>query len=159
MKNKSFFTVLFAIGSLTLQAQTISKSVINSFGGTQSSSSVKLTSNVGEIITGLTGSEASGQLSSGFLPALDMSALSIEDQSVTAVLVYPNPTTDKLFIANKNALELSVTIYSETGQLLRSAKTNETQSGVDVSDFSKGIYIVNIALPGNKNNAYKIIKN
>lgn len=61
--------------------------------------------------------------------------------------VYPNPVTDNLYISfdseNKAAL-LEITIYDISGKKIYYSKTDEDKLNVDISDWSKGIYYVNV---------------
>lgn len=70
--------------------------------------------------------------------------------------LYPNPTNGIFTIENSlNTIE-SVTIYNTQGQLLfQNRYQNESQIQLDVSSFSKGIYMVNI----NDSKVLKLIRN
>jgi len=69
---------------------------------------------------------------------------SIENYSVAgSLLIYPNPTSDKLFFASEQLQNVNVAIYSMSGQLLQQVQTNTSES-IDVSSLSKGIYIIKI---------------
>ncbi len=68
----------------------------------------------------------------------------IESFSTDAsLLVYPNPTSDKLFFASEQVKTVEVAIYSMSGQLLMKSQTTTAES-IDVSSLSKGIYIIKI---------------
>src|SRR4030042_3041657 len=60
-------------------------------------------------------------------------------------LIYPNPTEGKLFISNPSKDKFSYEIYSITGKLVASRHdiTGSTTE-VDLSNFAKGAYFVNI---------------
>ncbi|MGK4566432.1 T9SS type A sorting domain-containing protein [Flavobacterium sp. 3HN19-14] len=156
---KTITILLLVLVSATAGAQTISKSVINTIGGSYAASDVKLTSNVGEIVVGLSSNENGNQLSSGYVNALDLSVLSTEDHSIITTIVYPNPTSDLLFIQNKDGQEMEISLFNETGQQLQSKKSNSSEDKIDITNLASGIYIVNIRLTAtNKTNSYKIIK-
>ena len=53
--------------------------------------------------------------------------------------IYPNPTSDFIFI--ENIEPQSVTIYSLDGKMI---KTVENANVIDVRDLNKGIYLINI---------------
>ena len=75
------------------------------------------------------------------------------------VVLYPNPVTNKLNInINNSLLGVYAKIYSLLGQELHSLILNEKQNTVDLSNYQKGIYLINIE---NKKgtNTYKFIKN
>ena len=55
--------------------------------------------------------------------------------------VYPNPINNQLNIQLQNNLELKkVTIYNQLGQFIK----EENKLTIDVSQFSKGLYYVEI---------------
>lgn len=60
-----------------------------------------------------------------------------------SVLIYPNPTSDKLYFSASQEREILVTIFSLSGQLLRKEQVSTSES-VDVSSLSKGIYVIKI---------------
>ncbi len=65
--------------------------------------------------------------------------LSIKDSTSNIFKIYPNPVKDKFVINTNDKIEL-VEIYSQSSQLIKTAKTNE----IDISDLPKGIYIVKV---------------
>ena len=78
--------------------------------------------------------------------------------TITELNVFPNPTSDKIFI-NTTISELGfISIYDETGALLsnRNFQSNHT---VDFSAYNNGIYFIHIThnLDGERS-VYKIIK-
>ncbi len=69
--------------------------------------------------------------------------------------LFPNPTNGHLNLQNKYPIE-SVEIYNLQGQLLyTNTYQNQNQLMVDISAFSKGMYLVTV----NKNTSLKIVKN
>lgn len=69
------------------------------------------------------------------------------------VIVYPNPIENLLQIQSKNKTK-KVTIYSIDGKLLHS----QNDASVNMTSFSKGIYIIKIVFENNKTHTQKIIK-
>lgn len=63
----------------------------------------------------------------------------ISEISNSEISIYPNPTSDFIFIENTEPQ--LVTIYSLDGKLL---KTVESTNVIDVRDLNKGIYLINI---------------
>lgn len=72
-----------------------------------------------------------------------------------AVSLSPNPTRNKSFAIKLNNLtgESYITIYNIIGVLVKKFKMNSDYTRVNLSEFSKGIYLVNIA-----NNKKKLVK-
>lgn len=62
--------------------------------------------------------------------------------------IYPNPAQDFLFIQNDAGLEFTYKIYSSTGQLLINSELTNSNTTVDISNFSPGLYL--IVLQNNK---------
>ena len=63
----------------------------------------------------------------------------IDEISDNVIQIYPNPTSDFIFI--ENIEPQLVTIYSLDGKLI---KTIENANVVDVRDLDKGVYLINI---------------
>jgi hypothetical protein len=79
---------------------------------------------------------------SGYVRVYDLSAvLSTDSFNIELSRVYPNPATTEIQITLKNNLQLlKVNVYNQLGQFIKESKTNI----VNVSDLSKGIYLVEI---------------
>ena len=74
------------------------------------------------------------------------------------ILLFPNPTTDKLNLKiQENQIGSQVTIFTVLGQELNSYNLNKEETTLDVSHYQKGIYLLKI----NTNSGiqtYKFIK-
>jgi hypothetical protein len=79
---------------------------------------------------------------------------SIDDQNQFDILIYPNPTNDKLFIQGLSSSS-RVSIYNVLGKLVLSQTISKE---IDVKQLSKGIYILKIA-DEQKEIVRKFIKN
>lgn len=80
---------------------------------------------------------------------------SIENQSLEDVIkIYPNPTSDKLFIdlENNNILDLSI-----SDVLGNNIQIKLENGSIDLSDFKPGMYILNVLTKGNARLTKKII--
>jgi hypothetical protein len=67
----------------------------------------------------------------------------MEEMTTNEVDIYPDPTYDMIYINVANALNIN--IYNVSGQLVYSAENkNEDVLTVDVSDWKKSIYFVEI---------------
>ncbi|MDO5968708.1 T9SS type A sorting domain-containing protein [Flavivirga aquimarina] len=84
--------------------------------------------------------------------------LSTEDNENIKVAMYPNPVVDKLSIVSPNAEFNQYTIYNINGQeLLSDTIDNVREIEINVSEFSKGIYL--LKLKGVEHSkTYKIVK-
>lgn len=71
------------------------------------------------------------------------------------VNVYPNPTTGQFYIETKSKIN-SLQIYTATGKLVYSRNDLDANSGITISHFKAGVYIMNYAI-GTKSYKKKII--
>jgi len=77
-------------------------------------------------------------------------ATNVSDISKSNLSVYPNPTTDKLFIQSNTEInsELIISIYDNIGRILYSQMLDELLADgayeIDISTFTNGIYILQI---------------
>lgn len=139
-------------------AQSISKKVIGAAGKTQSNSNLKISYTVGEPVVGLM-TAGGNQLGNGYYPALNLQTLSVEDNTLDVKLrVYPNPTSQSLYVSHPELNSFGITIVDLNGKQLYSG-TISKEEPLDVSNFSQGMYLVTIEnTTSHKKNTYKIIK-
>jgi hypothetical protein len=149
--------LLFLISSIG-QAQSISKQVIGTSGKTLTNSNLKLSYTVGEPVVGLM-TAGGNQLGNGYYPALNLQTLSVEDNVLDVQLkVYPNPTSQSLYVTHPEMSSFGITIVDLNGKQLYSGTINKEEP-LDVSDYTQGMYLVTIQnTTTNKKNTYKIIK-
>lgn len=75
---------------------------------------------------------------------LTRSALGVEDFSLNATQVSPNPSTGVFMINSKSNLN-NIDVYSQTGALVKSIKGNDSLiNEINLSDLSKGIYFLEL---------------
>ena len=71
--------------------------------------------------------------------------------------IYPNPAIGDFYISNPSIGTFSYKIFSVTGQLVANRDNiNDTKTKVDVSEFAKGMYFVNIK-SGDTKAAHKLV--
>lgn len=60
--------------------------------------------------------------------------------------VYPNPNNGRFFIENKIGIrsDLEIKIYNPIGEILFTTKFNTTKTEIDLTNFSNGIYFVEV---------------
>lgn len=86
-----------------------------------------------------------------------VSLLNITDFVANDLKVYPNPVKDQLNIRSGNAAIETITIIDMLGKTILTKTINGTQTRLDISGFSKGIYIIKAtSVLGEK--TFKIIK-
>jgi hypothetical protein len=139
-------------------SQSISKQVVGTSGKTLTNSNLKLSYTVGEPVVGLM-TAGGNQLGNGYYPALDLQALSVEDNVLDVKLrVYPNPTSQSLYVTHPEMNSFGITIVDLNGKQLYSGIINKEEP-LDVSNYTQGMYMVTIEnTTTNKKNTYKIIK-
>jgi hypothetical protein len=85
---------------------------------------------------------------------LDCSTASVDDQNLLDISIYPNPTSDMVYI-DGNYTQLKVVVYDILGkQVMNKSITNS----IDISQLEKGVYILQLS-DGAKLTTQRIIKN
>jgi hypothetical protein len=83
------------------------------------------------------------------------------NNSLTGMIVYPSPATDKLFAIIENVRDQSATvnIYNTTGQLVlnNTLLMNNQTLEIPVSSLSSGVYMYSISAGGFKHHG-KFVK-
>ena len=154
MKKLLFVLLIPVIG----YSQTISKQVIGVAGRTQSNSNFKVSWTTGEPVVGLM-TAGGNQLGNGYYPAMDIKALSIEDNTLAIEFkVYPNPTSQLLYVSHPEFNNFKIQISNLNSKLIYSGSIDK-EIPLDVSSHAQGMYLVTIEdTVTHKKNTYKIIK-
>jgi hypothetical protein len=99
------------------------------------------------------------QLGNGYYPALNLQALSVEDNVLDVQLrIYPNPTSQSFYVSHPELNSFGITIVDLNGKQLYSGTINKEEQ-LDVSNYTQGMYMVTVEnTTTNKKNTYKIIK-
>ena len=139
-------------------SQSISKQVIGTAGKTQSNSNLKVSWTTGEPVVGLM-TAGGNQLGNGYYPAMDLQALSIEDNAMESqIKVFPNPTAQFLYVSHPELNSFGIQILDLNGKQIY-AGTISKDLPLDISNYSQGMYMVTIENKvTNQKNTYKIIK-
>lgn len=83
--------------------------------------------------------------------------LGVEDFIQNEITIYPNPSTNILYINNKsNALLENIIISDISGKRIK-AKINNDNNNIDITELSKGIYFISFTADGNAY-SFKFIK-
>lgn len=76
------------------------------------------------------------------------------------IKIFPNPTTNELFIEMQNSKDVNISIFNSFGQSVYTSKVYSYNETIDISRLHKGIYFIEIKdLNGNILLSEKIIKN
>ena len=100
---------------------------------------------------------------SGNIFKLTDNSLSIEENQLNVISIYPNPTLNNelhLDFSRTTIPVLDIIIYDIQGKAVKRIKRNDdTIQNLKVSDLSKGIYILKINSVDGKNSAQKLVIN
>jgi len=73
------------------------------------------------------------------------SALSIEEEQLTSVKLYPNPANDFIKIEHKKAIN-NITIYNITGQIIKTIKASNSNSAkINIMNLNDGLYYIRVS--------------
>jgi hypothetical protein len=87
----------------------------------------------------------------------DPNTASVSSLNFETIKIYPNPANgNKIYFNLTN--DVSVNIYNVLGKLITTEKINKKNNSIDISNFSKGVYLIKIASP-NQIITKKMIKN
>ncbi len=77
------------------------------------------------------------------------SSLSVEDESLSKLKVYPNPSSSKVTIEGDDFLVgAQLHIYDITGRIIASKKLNSNNAELDINAFPSGIYLLKVTNNG-----------
>jgi len=84
--------------------------------------------------------------------------LAISGIGVRQLKLFPNPSTGLVEIAIENGIVASITILAVDGKMVFEKQLQNSSQQIDVSDFSKGIYIINVTANDGKVFSSKLVK-
>ncbi len=88
---------------------------------------------------------------------LNVGTLSVDDNWVQSLSIYPNPAKDIINIKLNNYQNTSATLYDISGRLMFEKKLNSDISSIDVSNLNNGMYLLKINAE-NKTITKRVIK-
>ncbi len=111
-------------------------------------------SHIGDNIVVLTGTDQYGNSSTCQSTVTIEAGMGIDDNTLANISLYPNPSSDLVFIKGANT-ELEAVVFDLLGkQVMREFITDK----LDISCLEKGTYIINLT-DGINTSSHKIIKN
>ncbi|MGJ8685344.1 MAG: T9SS type A sorting domain-containing protein [Nonlabens sp.] len=154
---KTLITLL--LFATVLNAQTISKQIINTTGNSTVSGNIKLSHSVGETVTGtFTDNNGLIQISNGYFPGLLQNELSLSSFSNLDLKIYPNPTSSKFYFLSDSLEKFELSLFDLSGKVLMRKKLNINNS-VDMTPYQAGIYVLRIKYEnGNEEFIHQLIK-
>ena len=160
MLKKIFFLTFYISGSLIIQGQSITRSVISNGGGFGSNSSYTICYNIGELSVN-TWCLTNKYITEGY----EQGALYSDSIPVFNITISPNPVYNQLsvnFSVDSTTL-LVGQIFNLTGIILNNIYFGEVERGtvqnIDFSIYYKGIYLLRIkTISGTLLKTFKVIK-
>ena len=110
-------------------------------------------------LNAMTSDDGSIQLGNGYYPSLDLSTLTTESPELQLqVKVFPNPTTEAIYISHPTEQFFEVRIADISGkQILQIA--HQKQQPLSVQTLTTGTYFITVTTKESKQtNTYKIVK-
>ena len=69
--------------------------------------------------------------------------LGVEDFSLDATSIYPNPSNGNFSIISKTTID-QVSIYTLTGSFVKTVKANENSTQINIEGLSTGVYLIEL---------------
>ena len=88
-----------------------------------------------------------------YINKLNCSVTSVHENENQFHTIYPNPVTTLLSIDNANQNIDKISVYNIYGKLIYSSTKNESTVSIDFTEFSKGVYVVEL-----QNNNKEIVR-
>lgn len=83
--------------------------------------------------------------------------LSLDESSPEKLLIFPNPVSDKLYIQSIDESG-SISIIDFTGKIvLENLKTDRAKNGIEMNQFSPGIYLVRLTSDSGESSYHKFV--
>ncbi|HLW39386.1 MAG TPA: T9SS type A sorting domain-containing protein, partial [Brumimicrobium sp.] len=89
-----------------------------------------------------------------FIDVQDCDYLSIEEELLANISLYPNPTNGLLNIEGLTDGNYELSIVDVNGRIVKAANTYTTNTSLDMTDIQNGVYLVRIK----KNDAERVIR-
>lgn len=156
LNTKSLLMLLCGLGlCLCADAQT----VVAASGGSYEQSSAEVSYTLGEAVI-FTAELSGNDVTQGFHQP-HLTVVGVEEQVISDVRVYPNPTSGQLIIElgdNPDGMELQ--LVNALGQVVHTGRlvNQELQTTLDLSDQAAGNYFLKLHNATEEINTYQIIK-
>ncbi|WP_462247601.1 T9SS type A sorting domain-containing protein [Ekhidna sp.] len=126
--------VIFALLLMAFQGK--SQSVVSSSGANYSTTQTNLDFTIGEAVVG-----SFENINQGFhqVTVLD-DPLSINKDLNLDIIIYPNPTIDKLNVQSLATSKLTYQLFDLSGKRLNSGRLDEKNNSIDVSNLDEGVF-------------------
>lgn len=158
---KNFISFILLVVTSFCYSQSLSRSVISPKGGFDNTDNISLEWTLGEsFIETLTKEDVI--ITQGFQQSYNSRLLEINEYAIH-IQIFPNPAISDInvYIDSSINKKLLLSFYDVHGRIVKveSAFTDNQNTVVDISNFSSGVYLLNISdLEGLLIKTHKIIK-
>jgi hypothetical protein len=143
-----------------IKAQTVMPEVLSSSGGSGQSAQASLAWTIGEPVT-TTVSNGTSTLTQGFQqPTLLIATAQKENNELTSLLVYPNPTADyvTLKMDQSNQTAYIYRVFDSAGKLVSEGKATAANPNISFQGLASGQYTISLFNQNSKQQSISIIK-
>ena len=156
---KFFLVTILGFGTLGIQAQE----AVVAAGTTATGSGGTVSYSIGQV-NYTTNTGTSGTVAQGVQQPFEISVVTGINRAKGIVLnckVYPNPTTDFLYLKvdNYNFSKLSINVYDISGRLLRSRKIDSSITLLDLQNLEHSSYFVKVMKGNREVKTFHVVKN
>jgi hypothetical protein len=158
-QNRIPILLLLLLGTLSIQAQSLSQTVIGNSGSFQSNLTAgNLHWTVGEVAVETFENDLI--LSQGFHQMYyDLFVTPVwEVEEQFELSLFPNPTAGWLRLENKSGLPFEIVITNLLGQQILSTNVEQFQTDFDLAPYPNGLYLFSVLQKGRTVKSFKINK-
>ena len=158
---KNTLVLLSLLTALSVSAQE----VISTQGESYSNANGSIDFTIGEVVIS-TGTDVTNDITQGFHQT-NWNFLGLEDQATNyEATIFPNPTSDVLYIKTSTFENVTYRLYDAQGQLVLQNVLSAEQTPIQVSQLATGYYTLELifadgnesALSQSKRKTYKLVK-
>ena len=143
--------------SLLTTVSVTAQEVVSSQGETYSNSNGSIDFTVGEVIIN-TGSNGTNDITQGFHQT-NWNFLGVEDFAPDFdITIFPNPTSDVLYIKSSFYQDISYSLYDTQGKLVFKNILTETETQIQLNQLAPGAYSLSIHNKKEQLKNFKLIK-
>ncbi|MCI4666792.1 MAG: T9SS type A sorting domain-containing protein [Bacteroidia bacterium] len=142
LARKTALLLIAVWGTITVSAQSLTPEVLTSAGETFKGTNVSLDWTMGEIMTeSFAGTTL--VLTQGFQqPSLTSTSIEELASSFGTIKVYPNPTSNRLFIERERGQNLQVMLLDMKGSMVLQKTIQPLMGELNLSSYANGIYVL-----------------
>ncbi|MCO6493275.1 MAG: T9SS type A sorting domain-containing protein [Phaeodactylibacter sp.] len=158
MKNKWKLALIFAFGIGGSSA--FAQESANASGGDASGSGGTVAYSIGQVAYA-NQSGTNGDINQGVQQPYEIYSVGIDEEVMGIELsVFPNPTSDILNLQFEDfeKYDATIKVYDESGKIMYNSQIGSSPTTIDLSQYTTGIYLVNITSDSKSMKIFKIIK-